>query len=397
MLRTLTLILIAYTALPVARADSYLEPTNGAVIAKVRQVNRTMADNDHLGLEFQVAVEYLLPARGGIFEADPLSDIVRDYVKNFHRLPSDPRAESQNLKSALTFPKGALSAWVASDDIALMFDDQIWIFDPQGKPLQVFINSESAFSYASIVVGGTHSRSAECEADMCDEALMALDQDLFALAANEEYEADHPLIQSLRVLRSASLSGGTKEFGFTARFRSSTENGGPFNDVPFDHPYAESIIFAKEQGIVTGYDDGTFKPDSPVNRAELVKMIVEATQDNAQVEACASIQSTVTLYRDLNPNAWYNPYLCAAKLRKIISGYPDGTFGPERFVNIAEASKIMTLAFDLPVTKASSEEWFLPFYRSVTSAGAMPPSIRTYDHILTRAEWAYALEKLSRN
>lgn len=51
----------------------------------------------------------------------------------------------------------------------------------------------------------------------------------------------------------------------------------PYSDVPADSPYAESIVTATKLGIVSG-DDGkaTFRPDEPVNRAEVAKMVVAA-------------------------------------------------------------------------------------------------------------------------
>ncbi|MDZ4217248.1 MAG: S-layer homology domain-containing protein, partial [Candidatus Gracilibacteria bacterium] len=48
-----------------------------------------------------------------------------------------------------------------------------------------------------------------------------------------------------------------------------------FNDTA-EHTYNKAILYAQEREIVKGYDDGTFKPDNPVNRAEFTKIIVEA-------------------------------------------------------------------------------------------------------------------------
>jgi hypothetical protein len=46
-----------------------------------------------------------------------------------------------------------------------------------------------------------------------------------------------------------------------------------FSDVPGTHPYAGAIATAAFYGLVQGNPDGTFRPDAPVNRAEVAKLI----------------------------------------------------------------------------------------------------------------------------
>lgn len=46
-----------------------------------------------------------------------------------------------------------------------------------------------------------------------------------------------------------------------------------FTDVPADHPHADGIVWAAEQGLVAGYDDGTFRPSEPVTRGQLATIL----------------------------------------------------------------------------------------------------------------------------
>ncbi|MBR5460021.1 MAG: S-layer homology domain-containing protein, partial [Clostridia bacterium] len=46
-----------------------------------------------------------------------------------------------------------------------------------------------------------------------------------------------------------------------------------FNDVPEDHFYYDSIVAAAASGLVNGYEDGTFRPDNTITRAEVVTVI----------------------------------------------------------------------------------------------------------------------------
>lgn len=50
-----------------------------------------------------------------------------------------------------------------------------------------------------------------------------------------------------------------------------------FTDVAANHPYASAILWAKQSGILQGYPDGTFKPDNIVNRAEFLKIVFGAS------------------------------------------------------------------------------------------------------------------------
>lgn len=47
-----------------------------------------------------------------------------------------------------------------------------------------------------------------------------------------------------------------------------------FSDVPGDHKNVQAIIYLQQNGVINGYPDGTFKPENYVNRAELLKILV---------------------------------------------------------------------------------------------------------------------------
>lgn len=109
---------------------------------------------------------------------------------------------------------------------------------------------------------------------------------------------------------------------------------GNFTDVSRTAWYAPVIATAVQRGIVRGYGDGTFRPDSPVNRAEIVAMLLAAKQ----VELPHG--SADQIFTDVAPNAWYARYVNYGKAKGIIGGYPDGSFHPDSLVNRAELAKI---------------------------------------------------------
>ena len=106
-----------------------------------------------------------------------------------------------------------------------------------------------------------------------------------------------------------------------------------FSDVSDSHPNQEAINHLYEKKIVNGFENQTFNPDGEVQRAELIKMLVinKANPDPAKYQNCFS---------DVK-NEWFAPFVCYAKEKHWISGYPDGTFRPLEGINRAEAIKIM--------------------------------------------------------
>jgi len=59
-----------------------------------------------------------------------------------------------------------------------------------------------------------------------------------------------------------------------------------FTDVLPSHTYFTSIDYVKEKDIVNGYDDGTYQPSRKINRAEFTKIIIEATYDDSEINNC---------------------------------------------------------------------------------------------------------------
>lgn len=134
-----------------------------------------------------------------------------------------------------------------------------------------------------------------------------------------------------------------------------------FPDVPENHPHSQSIRETQELGIVSGYPDGTYKPDQEINRAEFSKIILEAvfeTIPDAKEANCLS---------DISPDQWFQKYVCYAKAQKIIQGYEDGTFKPSKNINLAESFKILFNTFDLPTVQfiTAPENWYEYFTLSL--------------------------------
>ncbi len=169
-----------------------------------------------------------------------------------------------------------------------------------------------------------------------------------------------------------------------------------FPDVDPAHPYAPAISDMQDRGIVGGYEDGSFRPNQLVTRAELVKLVIGPIRHPDKLIRCAD-ETAGPLFTDV-PDAravWYGPYLCEAQRSGIIGGYSDGSFQPEREVSAAETARIVSTAYDLPPTHdVSSDPWFRPFMYALNERYVMPPSIVMPEQSMTRAELSEMLSRI---
>lgn len=134
-----------------------------------------------------------------------------------------------------------------------------------------------------------------------------------------------------------------------------------FSDVSKNDSNFEAIAWLEDNGVIEGYEDGTFKPDVTINRAEFLKMVYEA--DPAFVSSAGDEKACVDIgydgpggnpdpaacdykpFSDVKASAWYNDYVLQAKMEGIVEGYGDGTFRPDKPISYAEAVKIIVEKF----------------------------------------------------
>ena len=97
--------------------------------------------------------------------------------------------------------------------------------------------------------------------------------------------------------------------------------------------YQAAVEALVELGIVNGYEDGTYRPEQNVSRAEMAKLLVVA----AGLEPAAKLVEGATKFADVN-GGWASGYVNVASEYGYVMGYPDGTFRPDETVSYAEAA-----------------------------------------------------------
>jgi|GEM_PF-5326347 len=110
-----------------------------------------------------------------------------------------------------------------------------------------------------------------------------------------------------------------------------------FGDVPNSNPYYSAILWLTENGVIQGYGDGTFRPNNPVNRAEMLKMIFLADGNEKNADSA----DLSKLFPDTPRSEWYAKYVALARQRGTVQGYPDGNFRPGDNINKVEAYKVV--------------------------------------------------------
>lgn len=135
------------------------------------------------------------------------------------------------------------------------------------------------------------------------------------------------------------------------------ENCEGFTDIDYSDPHCPAIKYVKQQGIFSGYPDGTFGADVSINRAETLKVITEGF--NYEI---LSSDGTDLGFSDVGVDEWYMQYLKTAKEAGIIEGYPDGTFRPSEKVIYVEMLKIFFETAEVELTELEEgRQWYQPY------------------------------------
>lgn len=142
-----------------------------------------------------------------------------------------------------------------------------------------------------------------------------------------------------------------------------------FSDVAGDYAHYEAITALVDQGIINGYEDGTFKPENTITRAEFSKLLAVSSAPSGY-----TFSATTTAFPDIaDMNAahgWAVPYISYAVSTKAINGYTDGTFQPGNNVTYGEAIKMIvcTLGY-APVVDTTLTPWYQGYLNIANQIG----------------------------
>lgn len=169
-----------------------------------------------------------------------------------------------------------------------------------------------------------------------------------------------------------------------------------FSDVK-EHWANNSINKWADEGLVSGYPDGSFKPNKSVTRAEFIAMVNRVFNYSKQAELSAS---------DVSSSDWFYGEIAKAKYMEYITGYEDGKMKPNNTISRQEVAVIIARIMMLSknpealtefVDADSIPEWSKGMVGAVVGEGYMigyPNGEFMHAKAITRAEAVIVLDRV---
>lgn len=109
-----------------------------------------------------------------------------------------------------------------------------------------------------------------------------------------------------------------------------------FKDIPTTYQYYGYIAALVEAGIISGYDDQTFKPNESMTRAHMSKMISKGF-DLQEPDA-----NFTSPFQDVSSKNWFAPFVESLRIHEITTGTTPTTFSPGAFVTRSQLASFVT-------------------------------------------------------
>lgn len=142
-----------------------------------------------------------------------------------------------------------------------------------------------------------------------------------------------------------------------------------YSDVEAGTVVSEAVDILSGLNVITGFEDGTFKPEETVTRAQMAAIICRTLgyEDQAQ----SSMGTTV--FNDVAADHWASGYINVAQAQQIINGYGNGNYGPEDQVTYEQAVKMIVAALGYDLA-AQSKGGYPTGYLAIASAEGITKS-----------------------
>lgn len=180
------------------------------------------------------------------------------------------------------------------------------------------------------------------------------------------------------------------------------DNGEIFYDVNLGDDHYVAIKFLKEKHMVSGFSDGKFHVDDPINRVEALQILAGVFPRVVPKKA-----PTIPTFADVKDSDWFFGVVQNALKNRVVNGYPDKLFHPEKNLILAEAAKMMALQQngELPTTMEEApysdvpvDVWFAPYAQLFKDHGVVLETRQNSDFLpgktVSRGEFSEMIYRL---
>ncbi|MGQ9533507.1 MAG: S-layer homology domain-containing protein, partial [Desulfotomaculales bacterium] len=251
------------------------------------------------------------------------------------RLTSDEVSFAYTVSPAVTTPSGGggggggwVRPYVSTTDPA---DKATGV--PVDKEIKVVFskNVNAGSDFAKITLKDASGTAVEVTARIDGNALYIKPK--VALA----YGTTYTVVIPAGAVKDSSGYGLSGDYTFT--FTTAEQPKPPVQFKDLSGHWAEDVVLKlAARGVISGYPDGTFKPDNNVTRAEFAKMLAAALDLAPDAGAAAGFADTAAI------PAWAKGYVGAAVRAGLIRGYEDNTFRADRQITRAELAVMVARA-----------------------------------------------------
>lgn len=208
-------------------------------------------------------------------------------------------------------------------------------------------------------------------------------------ASEETNEAVKTTNNAEETNETSETTGGIEKTAETKSVAAETKVQSAFSDIG-DHWAKNWIEKAVKLGFVSGYEDGTFKPDRTITRAEFSKLINNALHTEKKADLSFS---------DVSNKEWFYAEVQKSVASGFFSGYENNTFRPNNPIKREEVAKVVSSAITTGEADGEGatmlsdygtiQEWAKPSVNSVYNKGYIlgyPEGVYRPAKALTRAE-----------
>ena len=152
------------------------------------------------------------------------------------------------------------------------------------------------------------------------------------------------------------------------------------DDKSISDDYAEAVAVLNGMGVFKGYEDGSFKPEGNITRAEVATIVYRIYTADVAKNDKSGLYATYNKFSDMAGAGWAQGYIGYCANASLVKGYPDGTFKPSGKVTGYEVLAMILRAVGYDKNNEfSGADWALHVAQTAQQLGVLDNVAKTTD------------------